>query len=47
MENDRTGLSRRGFISGVAASLAAPLVIDRHVLGGEGEVARPRADASL
>ena len=36
---DRTGfrLSRRGFLGG-AASLAAPLVIPRHVLGDDNNV---------
>jgi len=35
MSRRRIRLSRRGFISGMAASLAAPLVIPRHVLGDD------------
>jgi len=38
MSKNRIRLSRRGFISGVAASLAAPLVIPRHVLGDDNNV---------
>ena len=35
MNRYRIGLSRRGFVTGVAALLAAPMVIPRHVLGDE------------
>ncbi len=35
MSKSRIRVSRRGFVSGMAASLAAPLVIPRHVLGGD------------
>lgn len=35
MSKDRNRISRRGFVSGMAASLAAPLVIPRHVLGDD------------
>ena len=35
MKTSRIPLSRRGFVTGVAASLAAPTVIPRHVLGDE------------
>ena len=35
MKKNSFSLSRRGFVTGVAASLAAPMVIPRHVLGGE------------
>ena len=35
MKTNRISLSRRGFVTGVAASLAAPMVIPRHVLGDE------------
>jgi predicted dehydrogenase len=34
-----SGLSRRRFVSAAAAALGTPLVIPRHVLGGEGAVA--------
>ena len=35
MSSNRIPLSRRGFVAGAAASLAAPMVIPRHVLGDE------------
>ena len=35
MNRNRISLSRRGFVTGVATSLAAPMVIPRHVLGDE------------
>ena len=39
MNGDRFRLSRRGFIGGAVASLAAPTIIPRHVLGDEKSVA--------
>ncbi|MDY0165655.1 MAG: Gfo/Idh/MocA family oxidoreductase [Thermoguttaceae bacterium] len=33
MKRNGSGLTRRGFLGGAAASLAAPLIIPRHVLG--------------
>jgi predicted dehydrogenase len=39
MRSRHTGLSRRRFVSGVAASLAAPLVISRSVLGSQDNTA--------
>ncbi len=39
MSKNRIRVSRRGFISGMAASLAAPMVIPRHVLGADNNAA--------
>ena len=39
MSESRLTLSRRRFVAGVAASIAVPTIIPRHVLGGTGHVA--------
>ena len=39
MHENRTGLSRRGFISGAATSLVAPRFVSRHVLGDDNRAA--------
>jgi hypothetical protein len=33
MKTSRTAVSRRRFVAGIAASLAVPTIIPRHVLG--------------